>query len=639
MCFGKYLATASLAVVALRLEAQVPADSLRRRKLDTIVVTAAKIPQKHSQSAITVLFGDELRGQGISNIADALRDVPGAQIVQTGSEGSLTSLYLRGGERGFTRVLLDGIPLNEPGGDFDFSEIGLYDIERIEIVRGPASVLYGSDAVSGVIQIFTHTGQSRSHKALIRTGSLGSLTAATSIQGGDSSKRGSLSAERSHTNGSYAFNSASDRMSVTASAAGALGGTELRLISRSAQRRSEIPTDGTGAVVDRNSRSTGNRQLLAVSAERPIMQGTARLLLSTSRTSNVFDDRRDGDADTLGFYAFQSLANVQRSGLDASVDFDIMRAGRVLVGASLEEQSERSLNQSESEYGNVANDLVARRSTLSLYGQLLHERPTHAIVVSARVDDSDAFGRFITYRAGASLQTGWIHVRGAAGTGFREPTFFESFATGVTRGNRALRPERTWSVEAGVDVPVASRSMVTITAFDQRFHDLIEYTFQTPSPTSPNYYNVAGTYSKGIEADLRIRIAGGVSVAAMHAVLRTRVTAAGFDTTATGYYRVGESLLRRAHATSSVALRVERQQGSVVLRAHFTGVRDDIDYTTYERVGLPAHRIVDAAARLAVNSRLTLHVDGSNVLDRPYQAVRGFDSPGRAVRAGIEVAW
>ena len=109
--------------------------------------------------AVTILTGEQLRAQGITRVSDALRIVPGASVVQSGANGSVTSLFLRGGESRYTKVLIDGVPVNSPGGFFDFSHLTTDNIERIEIVRGPASVVYGADAVSGVIQIFTRQGR------------------------------------------------------------------------------------------------------------------------------------------------------------------------------------------------------------------------------------------------------------------------------------------------------------------------------------------------------------------------------------------------------------------------------------------------------------------------------------------------
>src|SRR5437773_4891688 len=128
--------------------------------LNPVVVTATRFPRSAAgvPAAVTVLPGVDLRAQGIHTVLEALRDVPGAAVVQTGSFGGQTSLFLRGGQSNYVKVLVDGVPVNQPGGSFDFANLTTDNVERIEVVRGPASVLYGSDAVTGVGQILTRRG-------------------------------------------------------------------------------------------------------------------------------------------------------------------------------------------------------------------------------------------------------------------------------------------------------------------------------------------------------------------------------------------------------------------------------------------------------------------------------------------------
>src|SRR5213592_3299122 len=141
--------------------ARAPEDTAKEKRpvvLKEVVVTATRVAVPAVTAAATVLEGDELRARGVEYVLDALREAPGAALVQTGSFGGLASLYLRGGNDNFVRVLIDGVPVNDPGGAFDFANLTTENVDRIEIVRGPASVLYGSDAVTGVVQIFTRRG-------------------------------------------------------------------------------------------------------------------------------------------------------------------------------------------------------------------------------------------------------------------------------------------------------------------------------------------------------------------------------------------------------------------------------------------------------------------------------------------------
>src|SRR5712691_8552044 len=146
------------------MEPTMPFDAFVRRSCLTLllaVVPATGVAQSPGDAVaptVSVLQGDALRGQGLATVADALRAVPGAAVVAAGPLGAQTSLFLRGGESDYVKVLLDGVPVNQPGGSFDWANLTLDNVERIEVLRGPASVLYGSDAVTGVVQIFTRRG-------------------------------------------------------------------------------------------------------------------------------------------------------------------------------------------------------------------------------------------------------------------------------------------------------------------------------------------------------------------------------------------------------------------------------------------------------------------------------------------------
>src|SRR6267378_4474800 len=148
----------ALLVLAVTVQQSSPQDTVL---LKPVVVTATRVPVAADlvASAVTVLRGADLVAQGIRTVADALQTVPGAHIVETGSYGGQTSLFMRGGESDYVKVLLDGVPLNDAGGGIDLAHLTTDNIDRIEVVRGPVSVLYGSDAVTGVIQIFTRAGE------------------------------------------------------------------------------------------------------------------------------------------------------------------------------------------------------------------------------------------------------------------------------------------------------------------------------------------------------------------------------------------------------------------------------------------------------------------------------------------------
>jgi vitamin B12 transporter len=200
------LALAPLSPHPAALNAQETRDTA---SLPEIVVTATRYPVAPDSVAatVTVLRGDDLRAQGIHFVGDALRQVPGAHLVQGGPYGAAASLFVRGGESDYVKVLVDGVAVNQPGGFYDFASLTTDNVERIEVLRGPGSVLYGSDAIAGVIQIVTRQGDDGLRLgATGEAGSFGSARWEASVLGGADALGWSASVSRITSEGTYEFN-------------------------------------------------------------------------------------------------------------------------------------------------------------------------------------------------------------------------------------------------------------------------------------------------------------------------------------------------------------------------------------------------------------------------------------------------
>jgi len=198
-----FILAAALTVVPSALRAQEVRDTA---SLPEIVVTATRYPIAPDSvaSTVTVLRGDDLRAEGIRFVGDALRQVPGTHVVQGGPYGAATSLFVRGGESDYVKVLVDGVPVNQPGGFYDFASLTTDNIERIEVLRGPGSVLYGSDAIAGVIQIVTRQGDHGVQVAASgEGGSFGTARWEASALGGGERLGWSASLSRLTSDGTY----------------------------------------------------------------------------------------------------------------------------------------------------------------------------------------------------------------------------------------------------------------------------------------------------------------------------------------------------------------------------------------------------------------------------------------------------
>ncbi|HET7189251.1 MAG TPA: TonB-dependent receptor, partial [Gemmatimonadaceae bacterium] len=471
---------AVLALVALFAPAWLIAQE---RATDTartapIVVTATRsaIATGRVPSSVTVLAGERLRREGISTVADALREVPGLSLAQTGSYGGATSLFVRGGESKFTKVLIDGVPVNDAGGAFDFSSLTTDNIERIEIVRGPASVLYGSDAVAGVVQLFTRAGSARpSGELSARGGGYGTYDAEGAVRGSGAAMTYSLGGGRHVTKGFQAFNSGWSNNTASGLLGTQLGGADVRLSLRYSDVAFHYPTDGSGQVVDSNAVHREDRLAVGIDAGyRLTSAAELRVALASNDAHGVTDNQPDSPGD-VGDYYFTTAERSRRRSGDVRLALELPAESRLTIGG----QVERSWQESgtTSSFGDTPTFSHARR-TMGGYAQLLVAPAPFTATLGGRYDHNEQFGDFATYRVAGSAQLApATRLRGSVGTAYREPTFLESYGGGLVNGNPALNPEHAVSADVGIEQQLGERATVSATWFTNSFRDLIDYQY------------------------------------------------------------------------------------------------------------------------------------------------------------------
>jgi vitamin B12 transporter len=589
-------------------------------------------------ATVTVLRGDDLRAQGIRFVADALRQVPGAHVVQGGPFGSAGSLFLRGGESDYVKVLVDGVPVNQPGGFYDFGSLTTDNVERVEILRGPASVLYGSDAIAGVVQIVTRSGGEGLRLAAAgEGGSFGSKRWEASALGGGDAIGWSASASRLTSDGTYEFNNryrntvAGGRLRARVGA-----GTTLSLAGRYHDARYHFPTDFTGVPVDRNQFTTDETATIALDAAHRISDAVeGQILLARSDIETGYENPADPPPGP-GF-ASSDHTSTDRTSADARVRLRLPAGIDGFAGGSFEAQRQRvrgAFDESRDNWGVYAQATALPHSRLQL-------------TAGGRVDENQRFGTFWTWRAAAlAFASPTTRLRASAGSGFKEPSFFENFDSPFSMGNPDLRPERSFSVEAGIEqelVPGAAR--VGVTGFVQRYRDLIQFTFVPPQPGGPNYFNVAAANSRGIEAELAA-VSGPLRGSVSYTRLWTEVTDAGFDAGDAATFVEGERLLRRpddavtARAEAAIAGRV--RLGATL---SWAGSRDDIRFGQFpepnRRVALPSYTTLDLSTVVTVlpgrrgRPALDLTARLENVFDQEYEQSIGFPARGRGIFVGV----
>lgn len=618
-------------------------------RLPAEVVTATRIPGALATptATATVLYGDALRAEGVTHLGDALQRVPGISVARSSSFGSQTALFMRGGQSNYVRVLLDGVPLNEPGGVLDLGRITLDDVERIEIVRGPASVLYGSEAVTGVIQLFTRRAVAGQRTAELGGGSFGGRRASLGAGGTLANASWSLQGDHHASAGILDYNNAYRNDGLSASVAFAAGARhDVRITSRYNASSYQYPTGSSGALEDRDAERTEHRMLVGLDAGRRwSARSETRLQLAANTLHPRTSDRSDNASDTLGFFGYLARGVVTRRVADLRHTVRLGQAQYVSVGGEFSRDVERSSSVSLSEYGDFADAFEAARETRALYAQALGDAGTFSYSIGARLDDNSAFGSFRTVRVGGAWRFARsARLRASLGNAFKAPGFFENFATGFTVGNAALRPERTRSAEIGVEAAVGQGGTLRLTGFTQRFRDLIQYTFAPPSPGEPNYYNIAEANAGGVEVEATAADIAGFRIGGSYTWTDTRVVDAGFDSGASANFVAGGRLIRRPEHSASVQLsRRVADVGTFGAVATRTGGREDRDFSAFPAtpVRLAAFTTVDLSAELEVPGRLLpsarLQLRIENVGAVRYERIVGFAAPGRAYYVGVKL--
>ena len=647
-----------LALAPVAVSAQEPADTFR---VDEFVVTATRLPtpRRAVPAAVTVLRGEDLRAQGIHFVADALRPVPGASVVRSGSYGGLTTAFLRGGEGDYVQVLVDGVVLNDPGGAVDLGQLTTDNIDRIEIVRGPVSVLYGSDAVTGVIHVITRMGGGPTRGAVrfeagAYQGPLGGAVDATRWSadlGGGTDRAGySVSLGRDAADGILAFNSGHANMMLSGAARFLPDDrTRVGLTLRLQDREYHYPTNGAGALVDRNSFFFEDESMAHLSVARAV---TSRIeveaLVGLVETDGGTDDAPDDPSDTD---SFKSLDHFRRASAQV---MSHLRAGQtvVTIGGEVEEERQRSFSESLSSFGPFYGRSESQRLNMAAFGHVTSERGVLALSLGGRLEDNERYGTVGTWQAGVATHLPsrpGTRLRLSAGSAIKEPTFAENYATGFAVGNPDLDPEWSLSWEAGLEHEVIPGvATVGVTYFDQRFEEMIQFTFTPPNPTDPNYFNVAAARSRGLEVDAAARV-GPLEMSAAWTWLDTEVVDAGLDSGSSGASFVdGEPLLRRPG--QSLTLTAGSSLGTrarVHTRLAYQGSRDDRDFATYPAVPveLPGYAVWSLGGEWALREpgdgrpAVSVSLRGENLLAQRYQEAFGFSAPRRQVYLGVSVGF
>ncbi len=641
---------AAIAAAVLIHAPAVAENSSPGETLPEVVVTAERTPQPIARtgSAISIVHRQDIETTNPTTLVDALRAVPGLDVTETGGPGGTTSVRLRGANPDQTLVLIDGIRVNDPAaarGDFDFSMFPAGTIERIEVLRGPQSALYGSDAIGGVINIITKTGEGPA-RAAVRTeaGSYGTLATSGSFAGsnGPWSYAFSGAGQRSDGFSRYGYRIPAierrfpnlerdgfERFSGSGRIAYDVGnGVRIDLGALASWLRADYDA-ATGAFPDTPSAATRFLQQIWARTSVDTLEGALShdLRVFANRTDRSFNDVTY-KINTLPKNTTSTISDFigDRIGAEYQGNLRMGAFGSLVYGAKLEHETADTFSaRLLPTFLPRAQTLAAQQDTHSAFA--LWQLPIgERLIVTAggRVDDVIAVARFATWRTTAAFllpETG-TKLRASAGTGGKAPTLFQLHDPMF--GNPSLQPEESFGWDTGLDQSLlGGRLTASLTAFANRLSNLIDF-----DTTAMRYFNVARAATEGIETTADAEI--------WPKLLRLKTTYTYLRATD---LQTGLALARRPVHSGRVALAVTPnarwlwliEPRLIVVSERFSSSGERDRLAPYARLDLYSDYRIDATWRAF--ARL------ENVTNVRYQEVLNYGTTGRAIYAGFDATW
>ena len=624
---------------------------------ESLVVSATRTDAPASQvaSAVTVFTADDIERRQEPQLADLLRLAPGTHVVRSGAPGSVTSLFVRGGESNYTKVLLDGIPLNEPGGVFNLGNLTTENLERVELVRGANSAVYGSDAMTGVLQLFTRrgTGPKPEGHAAIEGGSFATGRGSAGIAG----KTGQFdySADAAgYTTDNEVPNNQFRNFTLSGTAGAALNDTStLRFVGRLERGTTGVPGQTAFGRADMDAYSQRHDGTWGLSFDQTLgalrQHASYGLAISHQVSTNLIADPAFTPAygESVGAFEFpdftyDSRSDLRRHRASYQVDgtFGTSTAGTHVDTALVDWDGERA------ELRDVQAGTMVPASRDNVGVTLQHQALWSRVFVTAglRFEHNDSFGNEVVPRVSGAwfLRTGGgrvgaTRVTASAGTGIKEPTVIQSFSPSpYFQGNPDLQPERTRAIDAGVEQRLAGdRVRLNWTWFDNRYEDIISLRTDFSTFFS-QYFNIGLTTARGMEMSGDVALVSGFRGRASYTFTDSEIVDSTSDSEV---FKPGNWAFRRPRHAGFVGLAWNGARASIDLSGTFVGRRVDSDF-----VGLvPAilendgYQLWDlrGSYRLTRTVSATFAID--NLADSDHMEPLGYPVLGRAARAGLRV--
>jgi vitamin B12 transporter len=573
--------------------------------IEPVVVTATRIetPIRDVLASVELIRGVDLLRQPASDLGDALRMIPGVEVVRLGGAGQQTSLFIRGTESNHTLVLMDGLRINPSIGNAAIQNIAPELVERIEIVKGPRSTLYGSEALGGVINVIMRRDALDGSSVQAGFGRYDTRSASFSTgigdERGDASFGGSwLESEGFPAGSGETIDRGYENLSFTAAGHAKLSSVELGLRAWHAAGTTEYSQFGTPLDQDFENSAFAITANLAPSEswDTRFMAGYAIDEIDQNQLS-VFDQN-----------GVKDFAHTRRWSLDWQNDLELSESNTLTAGILWQDED------ADAESFDLPYSADTTTSQFYLQDQATLGR--HRLLLAAAYTDHEAFGGHATWNAEYGFAIGDdALVTAAAGTAFRAPDATDLYGFG---GNPDLDPEESRSYELSYRQRIGDKQSITLTAFRNEIDDLILVTFD-PDTFEPDANNVDRARIDGLEASWSY---DGLAWAA-------RATATLQDPRD---LTTDELLLRRAEENFTVAILRRFGAHEIAVDVLYAGDREDFGTP---QVRLPAYWLTSISAKISLGARFTLLARMENLFDENYELANGYNTMGQSFFAAL----
>jgi vitamin B12 transporter len=617
---------------------------------ETVVVTATRtpIPGESAGADVETLNAGQLVIMGSVAANDTMRFLSGAVMNTAGQRGGLASLFVRGGDSTYNKVIVDGVTINEPGGTFDFGNLPLTEADRMEFLRGAQSTLYGSDAMTSVVQVWTRTGNTAIPELRFGAdgGNFSTANGYASLAGARGRFDYNLLGDQFNTSGQGVNDAYSNSLQGANVGVALNEQVSLRVRVRHSNSFTGLPGEWNfngDPLLPPDPNEWKQLNNLLGSAELTVSgpPGWQHRFSGFDFNYRYQDVNLTGDAARLGDFPTRARDHINRAGFEYQGDYLERSWTRTTVGYRFEDENGAigDLDYPPSTHGLRLNDDV--------YAQQQITWKRLSAIAGARFVHNGAFGNtgvprvaltLLALRGGQVLSG--TRLRFSYATGFKEPRLEEAFAgPPFSVPNTALKPERNRAFEAGIQQSfLESRYALSATYFNNLFHDRIDYA-SNPVTFIGQYVNVDKSFAQGTELQFQGRIHSRVTLTSAYTYTSTQILAAPLCTPANfcdpAILGVGRPLLRRPKHSATTLLSYLGSRWGANLGGSFIGRRADSDFLGFGIDHAPGYVRVDVGAWYALTSRVTAYVNVENILDRHYNEVVGYPALGANFRAGM----